>query len=157
MPTILILSGGGGTQLFFGGCVLHGFQNVESKEQIFLEKTGVLGTKIWVKRARILAKTWLKIQKFSKHWKQGAQERRIESRLIGKGAVTGLKIGSHDRGTSPYPFPMWVPPDSILMMLFYQTSQANKSSASTSRVSLHKLFQLSAKIKYLLQSYTLLW
>ena len=26
------------TQLFFGGCVPHGFQNVGSREQIFLEK-----------------------------------------------------------------------------------------------------------------------
>ena len=31
---------GGGTQLFFGGCVPHGFQNVGSRERIFLEKRG---------------------------------------------------------------------------------------------------------------------
>ena len=29
---------GGGTQLFFGGCVPHGFPKVGSRERIFLEK-----------------------------------------------------------------------------------------------------------------------
>ena len=38
----------GGTQLFFGRCVPRGFQNVGSRERIFLVKWGVLGTKIWV-------------------------------------------------------------------------------------------------------------
>ena len=37
---------GEGTQLFFGGCVPHRFQNVGSRERIFLKKMGVLGTKI---------------------------------------------------------------------------------------------------------------
>ena len=41
----------GGTQLFLGGCVPHGFQNVGSREQIFLEKWGSWEGKfgkIWV-------------------------------------------------------------------------------------------------------------
>ena len=50
------------------------------------------------------------MQKFSKNWKQGAQEQRIDGKLVGKGAAIGLKKGGHDRATSPYPFPMWVPP-----------------------------------------------
>ena len=32
--------GGGGTQLFFGGCVPHGFPKVGSRERIFLENEG---------------------------------------------------------------------------------------------------------------------
>ena len=50
------------------------------------------------------------MQRFSKNWKQGAQELRIDGKLVVLGAATGLKKGGHDRGTSPYPFPMWVPP-----------------------------------------------
>ena len=35
-------SGGGeGTQLFFGGCVLRGFQNVGWRERIFLKNGGL--------------------------------------------------------------------------------------------------------------------
>ena len=81
-------------------------------------------------------------------------EWRIDGKLVGKGAVTGLKTGGHDRGTYPYPFPMWVHPQILSSDVAFLS---NKSSAFTSRVSLHKLFQLSAKIKYLLQSYTLSW
>ena len=39
---------------FFGGCVLRGFPKVGSREQIFLEKWGVLGTKICILRTE----TW---------------------------------------------------------------------------------------------------
>ena len=46
---------GGGTQLFFGGCVPHRFPKVGSREGIFL------GTKMCVLRAEILAKTRLKM------------------------------------------------------------------------------------------------
>ena len=78
--------GGGGTQLFFGGCVPHGFPKVGSREWIFLEKWGVLGTKIrkiCVLRAEILTKTRLKMEKFYKIWKWGAPERRNDGKLIG--------------------------------------------------------------------------
>ena len=80
--------GGGGrsTFFFFGGCVPRGFQNVGYRERFFLEKLGSWERKfrkIWVSRAKILAKTWLKMQKFSKNWKQGAQERRIDGKLVG--------------------------------------------------------------------------
>ena len=59
------------------------------------------------------------MQKFSKNWKQGAQKRRIDGKLVGKGAATGLKKGGHDRGTSPYPFPMWVAPPGTRLSNFY--------------------------------------
>ena len=36
----------GGTQLFLGGCLPHGYLKVGSRERIFLEKCGVLGTEI---------------------------------------------------------------------------------------------------------------
>ena len=39
--------GGGALNFFLGGCVPRGFQNVGSRERIFLKKMGVLGTKIW--------------------------------------------------------------------------------------------------------------
>ena len=55
---------------FICGCVPRGFQNVGSGERIFLEKLGSWEQKfgkIWVYRARILAKTWLKMQKFYKN------------------------------------------------------------------------------------------
>ena len=106
-------AGGGALELFFGGYVPRRFQNVRSRERIFLEKWGSWEQKfgkIWVWRARILAKTWLKMQKFSKNWKRESQERRNDGKLVGKGAATGLKKGGHDRGTSLYPFPMWVAP-----------------------------------------------
>ena len=38
---------GGALTFFLGGCVPRGFQNVGSRERIFLKKDGVLGTKIW--------------------------------------------------------------------------------------------------------------
>ena len=41
-----LLYPGGALNFFFGGCVPRGFQNVGSRERIFLEKMGVLGTKI---------------------------------------------------------------------------------------------------------------
>ena len=50
----------GGTQLFFGGRVPCGFQNVGSREWIFFEKWGSWERKfgkVWVERARILAIT----------------------------------------------------------------------------------------------------
>ena len=59
--------GEGDIQLFFGGCVPHGFPKVGSRDRIFLEKWGVLGTKIMktcILRAEILAKTSLKTQFF---------------------------------------------------------------------------------------------
>ena len=80
------LLGGGGTQLFFGGCVPHGFPKVGSRERIFLEKWGVLGTKIrkiCVLRAEILTKTRLKMEIFSKIWKGGTPERRNDGKLVG--------------------------------------------------------------------------
>lgn len=49
----------GGTQLFFCRYVPRGFPKVGSRERIFFEKLGVLGTKIWeiwLLKAEILAK-----------------------------------------------------------------------------------------------------
>ena len=37
----------GGTQFFFGGCVLRWFQNEGSRERIFLEKCGSWERKFW--------------------------------------------------------------------------------------------------------------
>ena len=76
----------GGTQLFFGGCVPHGFPKVGSREWIFLQKWGVLGMKIQkicILRAEILTKTRLKIENFSKIWKWGALERCNDGKLVG--------------------------------------------------------------------------
>ena len=81
LPTSFPGGGGGGTQLCFGGCVPCGFQNVGSRERIFLKKWGSLERKFWkfwVKRARILAKTWLKCKNFLK----------IENRGHKSGALT---------------------------------------------------------------------
>ena len=47
----LLYTPGEGTQLFFGGCVPRRFQNVGSRERIFLEKWGfreLKFRKIWV-------------------------------------------------------------------------------------------------------------
>ena len=77
-------------------CVPHGFPKVGSREWIFLEKWGSreqkLG-KIRVLRAEILPKIRLTMQNFSKNWKWGARERRIDGELVGLGALSGLKKG----------------------------------------------------------------
>ena len=61
----------GGTQLFFfDGFVSRGFPKVGSREWIFIEKWGVLGTKIQkfcILRAEILAKNEAENAKFSKN------------------------------------------------------------------------------------------
>ena len=70
IPLGMVPGGGGALNFFFGGCVPRRFQNVGSRERIFLEKWGSRERKfgkIWVYRAKILAKTWLKMQKFSKN------------------------------------------------------------------------------------------
>ena len=66
--------GPGRHSTFFGGCVPHRFPKVGSREWIFLEKWGVLRTKIrkiCILRAEILTKTRLKMENFSKIWKWG--------------------------------------------------------------------------------------
>ena len=69
----------GGTQLFFGGCVPRGFQNVGSRERIFLYKMGVFGTKIW---KNLGLESW-KCKNFLKIENRGAQERHIDGKLVG--------------------------------------------------------------------------
>ena len=54
----------------FDGYVPHGFPKVGSREQIFLDKLGILGKKIWkicVLRAEILAKDKTENAIFSKN------------------------------------------------------------------------------------------
>ena len=47
MDLWIYIPGRGALNFFLGGCVPRGFQNVGSRERIFLKKMGVLGTKIW--------------------------------------------------------------------------------------------------------------
>ena len=61
--------GGGDTQLFFGWYVPHRFPKVGYREQVFLEKIGVLGAKIQefcTLRAEILAENKAENAKFFK-------------------------------------------------------------------------------------------
>ena len=58
---------GGALNFFFGMYVPRGFPKVGSRERIFFEKLGVLGTKIWeicLFRAEILAKNKAENAKF---------------------------------------------------------------------------------------------
>ena len=55
-------------------------------------------------------KTRLEMQVFFIKLQMGAHERRIDGKLGGYGAPTGLKKGGHDRCTSPYPLSRSVPP-----------------------------------------------
>ena len=71
---------------FFLGCVPHGFPKVESRELIFLEKWGVLGTKNFENLASWELQFWPK-----QGWKckivlkieKGAHERCIDGKLVG--------------------------------------------------------------------------
>ena len=62
---------GGHSTSFWWVCVPHRFPKVGSREWIFLEKWGVLGMKMCILRAEILAKTRLKTQNFCKKGKWG--------------------------------------------------------------------------------------
>ena len=55
----------------------------------------------------------------------GGHEWCIEGKLVGQGVLTGLKNGGHDRGTSPYHFPMWVPPPLVFNLCMGGDSEAN--------------------------------
>ena len=59
--------GGGHSTFFFGGCVPRGFQNVGSREQIFLENWESWEQKFRSRELEFKAKTWQKIQKFPKN------------------------------------------------------------------------------------------
>ena len=74
--------GEGALNFFFGRYVPRVFPKVGSRERIFFEKLGALGTKICILRAEILAKTRLKIQFFSENGKWGAHERRVDGKLV---------------------------------------------------------------------------
>ena len=101
----MIIRGGGGTQLFFDGCVPRGFQNEGSRERIFLEKWESCERKfweIWVKRARILAKNMAENAKIFSKLKTGVT-RAAHWRFFGR-------LGSGDwpekRGSWPRHIPI---------------------------------------------------
>ena len=84
-----------------------------------------MGTKIWkicVLRAEILAKTKLKMQNFLKIWMVGAYERRIDGKFRER-RLAWKK--SHDRSTSPFHFPMWVPREYLLASIWITSYYAH--------------------------------
>ena len=102
--------GGGGTQIFFGGCVPRRFQNVGSRERIFLENWGS-----WERKFEKFG--YRELEFWPKHGWKSKNFLKIENGVIrvahwrwigGLGSGDWLEKGGHDRGTSAYPFPMWV-------------------------------------------------
>ena len=140
-PKVYLSPPGVALNFFLEGWVPRGFQNVGSRERIFLKKWGSWERKfgkIWVERARILARIWLKKQKISKHWKQGAQERHIDGKFWAREQRPAWKKGVMTAALPHTPFQCECPPGLsppwillFIFYLFYSTGKRHKNENKT--------------------------
>ena len=124
LPQILANSNlGGATQLFLGGCVPRGFQNVGSREPIFLKKNGGLGNenfeKVWSRELEFWPKHGWKCKNFLKIENRGHESGTMTVNWWARERRLAWKKGIMTAAHPHTPFQCECPPPGILIHLVF--------------------------------------